>query len=104
MTPLTSLQGNGGGRIPMEGFSYDVSRQELTRIIEAMPTERCRAMHIAARQGDTHTAQRLLREAAENWYGQFANAPYHASAPAAPAASVAPRHRARRATPIRSRS
>lgn len=39
MTPLASLQGNGGGRIPMEGFSYDVSRQELTRIIEAMPTD-----------------------------------------------------------------
>ena len=84
---LASLQGCGGGRIPMDGFSYDVSRQELTRIIDAMPTESCRALHIAARQGDTTTAQRLLREAAETYF----------SAPAAPAAAVVPSHRVRRA-------
>jgi hypothetical protein len=71
----------------MGGFSYDVSRQDLARIIEAMPTETCRAMHIAARTGDTATAQRLLREAAEM---------YFTSAPAAPAASVAPRRIVRR--------
>ena len=84
---LISLQGQGGGRIPTGGFSYAVSRQELSRIIDSMPTEACRAMHIAAREGDTATAQRLLREAAET---------YFTSAPAAPAASVAPRHRVRR--------
>jgi len=85
---LASLQGQGGGRIPNGSFSYDVSRQDLTRIIDAMPTETCRAMHLAARHGDTETAQRLLREAATLYY---------ASAPAAPAATVAARHYSRRA-------
>jgi hypothetical protein len=74
---LISLQGNGGGRIPMGGFSYAVSRRDLTQIIACMPTDRCRQMHIAARAGDTATAQRLIREAATAYY---------ASAPAAPAA------------------
>ena len=63
MALLTTLQGNGGGRIPMDGFSYAASRRDLAAIINAMPTEHCRAMHIAARQGDLATAQRLLREA-----------------------------------------
>jgi len=85
---LAALQGQGGGRIPMDGFSYTVSRHELTAIIEAMPPADCRTMHLAARQGDTGTAQRLLREAA---------ATYFACTPAAPASTVAPRHRARRA-------
>ena len=84
---LAALQGQGGGRIPMDGFSYTVSRHELAAIIEAMPDADCRTMHLAARQGDTETAQRLLREA---------TATYFACAPAAPAASVAPRHRVRR--------
>ena len=87
MASLASLQGTGGGRIPMGSFSYDVSRHDLTRLIDSMPMEACRALHIAARQGDTATAQCLLREAA---------AIYFASTPAAPAAAVAPRHRARR--------
>ena len=91
MASLASLQGTGGGRIPMGGFSYDVTRRDLARIIDAMPTEQCRAMHIAAREGDLATAQRLLREAAET-YGRFANRPSMANAPAAPAAAVAPRH------------
>lgn len=83
MAPLTSLQGNGGGRIPMGSFSYDVSRRDLTRIIEAMPADACREMHLAARAGDTATAQRLIREAA---------ATYYAGAPAAPVPSpVEPR-------------
>jgi len=77
---LRSLQGQGGGRIPMGSFSYDVSRQDLTRIIDAMPTDACRTMHLAARHGDTATAQRLLREAATLYY---------ASAPAAPAVAIA---------------
>ena len=85
---LASFQGQGGGRIPMGSFSYTVSRHELTAIIEAMPDADCRTMHSAARQGDTETAQRLLREAA---------AAYFACTPAAPAATVAPRHRVRRA-------
>jgi len=72
----------------MGGFSYTVSRHELTAIIEAMPTADCRSMHLAARQGDIETAQRLLREAAET---------YFACTPAAPAAAVAPRHTVRRA-------
>jgi hypothetical protein len=72
----------------MGNFSYDVSRRDLAAIIESMPAETCRAMHIAAREGDTTTAQRLLREAAET---------YFTSAPAAPAATVAPRHHASRA-------
>jgi hypothetical protein len=79
MALLTALQSNGGGRIPMDGFSYAVSRHELAEIINSMPTEHCRAMHIAARQGDLATAQRLLREATEQ---------YFTAAPAAPA--VAP--------------
>jgi hypothetical protein len=87
MAALASLQGTGGGRIPMGRFSYDVSRHELIAIIEAMPLAACRAMHQAARQGDTATAQRLLREAA---------ATYFTTAPAAPAAPVAPRQRTRR--------
>ena len=88
MASLTSLQGHGGGRIPMDGFVYDVSRRDLAAIIDSMPLETCRALHIAARQGDTAKAQRLLREAAQT---------YFASAPAAPVATVAPRHRAGRA-------
>jgi len=82
MASLISLQGNGGGRIPMGSFSYAVSRHDLTQIIACMPTDTCRQMHIAARAGDTATAQRLIREAATAYY---------ASAPAAPAAPpVAP--------------
>ena len=88
MASLTSLQGNGGGRIPMGSFSYDVSRHELAAIIAAMPTEVCRAMHHATREGDLTTAQHLLREAAER---------YLTSTPAAPALQPpAPRSSARR--------
>lgn len=88
MTTLASLQGTGGGRIPMGDFVYDVSRRDLAAIIAAMPTDTCRALHLAARQGDTTTAQRLMREAAQQ---------YFASTPAAPVAiPVAPRHSARR--------
>ena len=76
MASLASLQGSGGGRIPMDGFSYDASRHELAAIIASMPTETCRALYLAARQGDTTTAQRLLREATET---------YFATTPAAPA-------------------
>jgi hypothetical protein len=88
MAALTSLQGRGGGRIPMGCFSYDISRRALAAIIESMPLEACRMMHIAARQGDTMTAQRLLREAATTYFAS--------SAPAAPAVAVAPNYRARR--------
>ena len=98
MASLASFQGTGGGRIPMGGFSYDVSRHDLTRIIDSMPIQACREMHLAVCRGDTATAQRLLREAA---------AIYFASTPAAPAvAPAAPRHSARRAprTPTRYRS
>ena len=77
MTSLLSLQGQGGGRIPMIDGSYTVSRHKLAAIIDAMPSAACRAMHLAVRQGDTPTAQRLLREATQS---------YFASAPAAPAA------------------
>lgn len=87
MASLTSLQGTGGGRIPMGNFSYDVSRRDLTRIIEAMPADTCREMHLAARAGDTATAQRIIREAA---------ATYYAGAPAAPA--VEPLHPSPRRT------
>jgi hypothetical protein len=91
MASLASLQGHGGGRIPTaSGVSYHVSRQELARIIEAMPTEQCRAMHMAARSDDTTTAQRLLREATESYFAL-------ASAPAAPAVSLDTRPNARRA-------
>ena len=83
MAPLTSLQGTGGGRIPMGSFSYAVSRRDLTRIMAAMPADACREMHLAARAGDTATAQRIIREAATA---------YFASAPAAPVPSpVKPR-------------
>jgi hypothetical protein len=88
MAILTSLQGQGGGRIPMGSFSYDVSRQDLAAIIESMPPETCRAMHIAARQGNLVIAQQMLREAAEQ---------YFSTVPTAPAAApVAPRHGIRR--------
>jgi hypothetical protein len=88
MATLASLQGQGGGRIPMGRFSYDVSRRDLAAIIESMPLETCRAMHIAARQGDTTTAQRLLREAAASYFAS--------NAPAAPAAAVVSPRRIRR--------
>ena len=88
MATLTSLQGSGGGRIPMGSFSYDVSRHELAAIIAAMPSETCRAMHLATHEGDLTTAQHLLREAAER---------YLTSTPAAPAVQPpAPRSGARR--------
>lgn len=88
LASLTSLQGSGGGRIPMGSFSYAVSRHELAAIIAAMPSETCRAMHHATREGDLSTAQHLLREAAER---------YLTSTPAAPAAQLpAPHYHARR--------
>jgi hypothetical protein len=72
----------------MGSFSYAVSRYDLAALIESMPIDTSRALHIAARTGDLVTAQRLLREAAETSFS---------SAPAAPAAAlVAPRHSARR--------
>jgi hypothetical protein len=71
----------------MDGFSYAVSRADLARIIDAMPTDACRAMHLATRQGDIATAQHLLREAAEA---------YFTTAPATPAVAEAPRHGTRR--------
>ena len=87
MSSLTSLQGSGGGRIPMDGCVYAVSRHELTAIIDAMPFESCRAMHLAACQGDRLTAQRLLREAAAAYF-----------ATPTPAATMMPTRRARRST------
>lgn len=82
MPSLASLQGNGGGRIPMGHFSYDVSRPQLAAIIAAMPAEQSRVMHVAVRQGDVVVAQRLLREATDHYF----------SAPAAPiAAPIVPR-------------
>lgn len=93
MASLISLQGHGGGRIPTDGFSYHVSRQDLAQIINTVPAETCRAMHLALEHADLPTAQRLLREAA---------ATYFTSAPAAPAAMPpAPRRRIRH---IRSRA
>jgi hypothetical protein len=88
---LVSLQAQGGGRIPMDGFTYDVSRQDLVAILDAMPTTTCRALHLAVRQGDLASAQRLLREAAQS---------YFAATPAAPAPRALPtppltRHRRR---------
>lgn len=97
MATLASLQGNGGGRIPMGRFSYDVSRHDLMRIIESMPTETCRQMHIAAHQGDTATAQRLIREAATTYYASAPAAP--AAAPMAPCISRTPVRRAIRPEP-----
>ena len=91
MASLTALQGRGGGRIPMDGFSYTASRHDLTALLAHMPNDACRALHCAVRQGDTATAQRLIREAA---------ASYFASTPAAPAAAVAPRPRPRHASPL----
>lgn len=93
MALLTTPQGRGGGRIPMGDGSYVVSRRDLTALIDAMPTAASRAMHRAAREGDTATAQRLLREAA---------ATYFTSAPAAPAAPPPMLRRdSRSSTPMR---
>lgn len=77
MASLVSLQAQGGGRIPMDGFVYDVSRRELAAIVGAMPTSACCALHVAVREGDLACAQRLLREAAQA---------YFTATPAAPAA------------------
>ena len=60
MASLTSLQGTGGGRIPMGGFSYAVSRTQLAEIIGAMPSDASYALRDATRSGDTATAQRLF--------------------------------------------
>lgn len=88
MASLASLQGQGGGRIPIDGYSYNVSRQELTAIFEAMSTETSRALQRATQQGDLPTAQRLLREATVQ---------YFTATPAAPAAAlVTPRRSPRR--------
>lgn len=77
---LQTLYGTGGGRIPMtNGQSISLTRHELTALIAAMPTAACRELHIAARQGDTATAQRLLREAAAAY---VAATPAPAPAPA----------------------
>jgi hypothetical protein len=59
----------------MGSVSYDVSRRDLTRIIEAMPADTCREMHLAARAGDTATAQRIIREAAATYYANTPVAP-----------------------------
>lgn len=94
MTSLIALQAQGGGRIPTgNGLSYNVSRSDLAALIAAMPNEACRAMHIAARRGDTETAQRLIREAAVQ---------YFTSTPTTPAAAPPmPRRPARRPKPRR---
>ena len=81
----------------MGSFSYAVSRHDLTRIIESMPTETCRQMHIAARQGDTTTAQRLIREAATTYYASTPAAP--AAAPMTPYTNTAPARRSIRHKP-----
>jgi hypothetical protein len=73
----------------MGSFSYDVSRHDLEAIIASMPTDICRAMHRAAREGDLATAQHLLREAA---------AQYLTSTPVAPAVAPAPPHPSTRPT------
>ena len=39
------------------------------------PAETCRAMHIAARQGNLAIAQRLPREAAEQYFATVPSAP-----------------------------
>jgi hypothetical protein len=89
---LRTLYGTGGGRIPLEnGQSLSLKRHELTALIAAMPTEACRAMHVAARQGDIETAQRLLREAATAY---IAATPAPVAAPA-PFASRRSRRRSR---------
>lgn len=96
MASLASLLGTGGGRIPLGDKRTPVSRHDLVAIIAAMPTASCRAMHIAARQGDRTTAQRLLRAATEA---------YFASTPAAPTApSVTLHHSASRQSGTRRRS
>ncbi|NJO81898.1 MAG: hypothetical protein HC828_03345 [Blastochloris sp.] len=85
---LTNLYGTGGGRIPLDnGASLTLTRAELAAIIAAMPMAACREMHIAARKGDTATAQRILREAAVS---------YKAAAPAPAPAPVPPFRRTRR--------
>ena len=83
MASLVSLQGNGGGRIPMDnGVSLDVSRHELADIIESMPTAQCREMHLAVRRGDSATAQRLLREAAATYGANCSSTDVLAAPPA----------------------
>ena len=95
MASLVSLQGNGGGRIPMDnGVSLDVSRYELAEIIESMPTAQCREMHLAVRRGDSATAQRLLREAAATYGANCSPIDIPAAPPAATAGSAnRPRNR-----------
>jgi hypothetical protein len=77
---LQTLYGTGGGRIPLEnGQSLSLTREALSDLIAAMPTEACRTMHLAVQHGDIATAQRLLREAATAY---IAAAPAPAPAPA----------------------
>ena len=96
MASLVSLQAQGGGRIPMDGFVYDVSRQDLVAILDAMPTSACRALHLAARQGDLATAQRLLREAAATYGANCSSADILA---APPASAIDPANRPRNRRP-----
>jgi hypothetical protein len=87
MASLISLQGSGGGRIPMGGFSYVVSRTQLAEIIGAMPIDTSHMLRDATRAGDTVTAQRLIREAA---------AAYFTTTPAAPLCHPPAPHHSRR--------
>lgn len=84
MASLTTLQGRGGGRIPMDGFSYAVSRRQLADLLAALPADASRALYCAADAGDLPTAQRLLREAAVTYLAAPSAAP--AAPPLAPAA------------------
>lgn len=83
MTSFVSLQGQGGGRIPMDGVSYTVSRHDLVAILATLPLDASRALHRAVHTGDTPTAQHLLRTAARAYY---------ATTPAAPTAPLVPPH------------
>lgn len=89
---LASLYGSGGGRIPLaDGSSITFSRNDLAACLAAMSTAESRSLHLAVRQGDLATAQRLLREAAIAYQ----------TAAAAPAVAPAPLPRSLRRTRVR---
>jgi hypothetical protein len=77
----------------MNGYSYHVSRHQLAAIIEAMPTDACRALHLATHSGDTTTAQHLLREATERYFTTAPAAPIAPPPPARTRILYSPNHK-----------
>ena len=79
MATLASFQGKRAFTLTYQSQTLHLRAGDVERIVDSMSNDMCREYHLAARQHDTATAQRLFMEAAVLFY----------SAPAAPAASLA---------------